>query len=238
MKSSLLLAAAALVSTCLASGAMAEQPAPAVSTIRVTGNASIPAKPDRAEIDLGVVTQSAEASAAAGENAEHVQAVLGALHKTLGERADIKTAGYGLSPNFRTQPSGEPTLSGYTAINTVRVTLDDLAKTGAVIDAATRAGANRIQDIRFTLRDPETVRVQALRQAATQARAEAEVLASALGVKILRVLSVEEAGTPFRPIHPMPLATARVAAAAASTPVEAGTLDVSASVTLTVEVGT
>jgi uncharacterized protein YggE len=230
--------AAAFVSAGLSCLAMAEQPAPPVSTIRVTGNASIASKPDRAEIDVGVVTQNQEASVAAGENAGHLQAVLGALHNALGERVDIKTVSYGLTPILRNQPAGEPTLSGYTATNIVRVTLDDLAKTGAAIDAATRSGANRIQDIRFTLRDPQTVRVQALRQAATQARAEAEVLASALGLKILRVLSVEEAGAPFRPIHPMAFATARVAASTAPTPVEAGTIDVSAAVTLTVEVGT
>jgi uncharacterized protein YggE len=228
--------AAGLISAGLSALAMAEQPVPPLSTIRVTGNASIAAKPDRAEIDLGVMTQNPEASAAAGQNAEHLQAVLAALRKAVGQGADIKTVSYVLAPNFRPQPPGEPTLSGYTATNIVRVTLDDLAKTGAVIDAATRSGANRIQDIRFTLRDPETVRIQALRQAATQARAEADVLASALSVKVLRVLSVEEAGSPIR-IRPVPLATARVAAAAAPTPVETGTLDITASVTLTVEVG-
>jgi uncharacterized protein YggE len=233
-----LLLGVALLGVCLPPTALAETTARSASTIRVTGNAMVAARPDRAEIDIGVMTQSQDASAAAANNAAHLQAVLTQLRKVLGERADIKTVSYTLTPNYRVEPGGaEPILTGYAANNIVRVTLDDLGKAGAVIDAATRSGANRVQDIRFTLREPETVRLQALREAATQAKAEADALASALGLKVLRVLSVEEAGGLVRPIRPMPFATARAEAAAVVTPVEAGSLEVSATVTLTMEVG-
>lgn len=214
---------------------MAEQPARPLSTLRVTGTSVVAAHPDRVEIDIGVVTQAPEASAAAADNARHLQATLAALRKVLGEHADLKTLGYGLSPDYAAQPGNPPTISGYTASNTVRVTIDDIAKTGPVIDAATRSGANHVQDIRFTLRDPQTPHLQALREAATQARADADALAEALGVRIVRVLSAEESGGSPRPIRPL-FATARAAIAAAPTPVEAGTLDVTATVTLTVEV--
>ena len=134
---------------------------------------------------------------------------------------------------------GEPTIEGYTALNVVQVTLDDLAKIGAVIDAATQAGANHVQGIQFTLRDQDAVRAQALREAATRARAEVDVLAAALGVKVLRVLSVEENSPRVVPVRVYMGGAARAmaASAAAATPVEAGTLDVTADVTLSVEVG-
>ncbi|HVH82779.1 MAG TPA: SIMPL domain-containing protein, partial [Steroidobacteraceae bacterium] len=144
-----------------------------------------------------------------------------------------------LSPNYQYHTSGgEPTITGYTALNVVEVTLDDLARIGDVIDAATRAGANRVQGIQFTVRDQDAVRAQALREAATRAHAEAEVLAGALNLRILRVLSVEESSPQIVPVRPR-LAVARAAASTAEvpTPVEAGTLDVSANVALTVEVG-
>src|SRR6185437_16820381 len=97
------------------------------------------------------------------------------------------TVSYTLNPNYQYHPNGgEPTLEGYTAANVVQLTLDELPKIGAVIDAATQAGANRIQGIQFTLRDQDAVRAQALREAATRARAEVDVLASALGLKVLR----------------------------------------------------
>lgn len=229
------LVAAAIVASCLGAIAHADPEHP-VSTLRVIGNAVIAARPDRAQIDLGVVTQSPEASVAAAENASHLQSTLAALHRVLGARADIRTISYDLVPSYRPEPAAEPTIIGYIASNIVRVTIDDLAKVGPVIDAATQSGANRVRDIRLTLRDPQAAQNQALRQAALQARTEADTLASALGVKIVRILSVEESGSPVRPIRP--LAFARVAVAAAPTPVEAGTVDVSATVTLTVEVGT
>ena len=116
------------------------------------------------------------------------------------------------------------------------MTLDDLAKIGPVIDAATQAGANRVQGIQFTLRDQDGVRAQALREAALRARAEADVLAAALGLRVLRVLTVEENSPHVLPIRFDGAARSMVASAAA-TPVESGTLDVNAQVTLSVEVG-
>lgn len=216
--------------------AAAEPALPQLSTLRVTGSAEVSAKPDHAEIDAGVITQSATAAAAASGNAAQVQAVLAALHRALGEHADIKTVSYGLAPLYRAPaPGEEPAISGYTATHIVRITLDDLDKTGPALDAATHAGANHVQDIRFTLRDEQPVRKEALRQAATRAKAEADTLANALGVRILRVLSVEEDGTQLRPVRP--LVAAPMARAQVATPIEAGTLDVSATVTLTVEIG-
>jgi uncharacterized protein len=154
-----------------------------------------------------------------------------------GKGAELRTVSYSLSPNYQYHAGGEPTLTGYTALNVVQVTLDELTRMGDVIDAATHTGANRVQGIQFTLRDPEAVRTEALREAALHARAEADTLAAALGLKILRVLTVDESSPRFVPLRAH-LSTARVAGGAeASTPVEAGTLDVTADVTLTVEVG-
>jgi uncharacterized protein len=209
----------------------------ALSSIRVTGEAQVSARPDRVQIDIGVSNDSQHSEQAAADNARQLEAVLAALRPAAGPGAQLKTVSYSLSPNYQYHPGGgQPTLTGYTATNVVRVTLDDLGRMGTVIDAATRAGANRVQGIQFTLRDPDAVRAQALREAAVRARAEADVLASALGLKILRVLSVEESSPRQPPIRPLMMA-ARGAAAEVATPVEAGTLDVTAEVTLSVEVG-
>jgi uncharacterized protein len=217
---------------------MAQQPP--VSSIRVTGDARVTAKPDRVQIDIGVTTRAALSQDAASQNAHDVDTVLAAVRKVGGPTASLRTISYALTPNYRYHPKeGEPTIEGYTALNVVQVTLDDLTKIGAVIDAATHAGANRIQGIQFTLRDQDTVRAQALREAATRARAEVDVLAAALGVKVLRILSVEESSPRVMPVRVYNGAASRAMAAdaAAPTPVEAGTLDITADVTLSVEVG-
>ena len=219
--------------------AFAQQAAPAPSSIRVTGESKVTARPDRVQIDLGVTTRAAHSQEAASENARQVDAVLAAVKQAAGPAAVLKTISYALSPNYLYHSSGgEPTITGYTASNVVQVQLDDLARIGSVIDSATQAGANHVQGVQFTLRDQDAVRATALREAALRARAEAEVLAGALGLKVLRVLSVEEQSPQVMPVRYMPAPRAGLASASAavSTPVEAGTLDISAEVTLTVEV--
>jgi uncharacterized protein YggE len=217
--------------------AFADQSAP-VSSIRVSGNAKVTTKPDRAQIDLGVQTRAATSQAAAADNARTLEAVLAAAKSAAGTGAVLKTVSYSLYPNYhsRVSSAGEPTIDSYTATNVVRVTLDDLSKVGGVIDAATRAGANDVQGIQFTLRDEDAVKSEALRQAARQARAKADVLADTLGLKVTRVLEVSENGVNFAPMYARPRAMAATASASVATPVETGTLDVTADVSLTVEV--
>jgi hypothetical protein len=227
-----LLAAAAIAP------ALAQQSPPTLSSIRVTGDAKVTARPDRVQIDVGVTTRATHSQEAAQQNARDVDAMLAAVRKSAGPTAVLKTISYSLNPNYQYHPNGaEPTLTGYTAANVVQVTLDDLAKIGSVIDSAAQSGANHVQGIQFTLRDQDAVRAEALREAALRARAEAEVLAGALGLKVVRVLSVEELSPRVMPVRPY-MGAPRVAAAMAevATPVEAGTLDVTADVTLTVEV--
>ncbi len=204
-------------------------------TIRVSGEATVTAKPDQAEINIGVLTQAATGQAAATQNAQKQDAVLSELRKLLGAAADIKTISYSLSPNYRyPKEGGQPTIAGYTASNIVRVKTNDLTQVGKVIDIATQSGANTVQSLRFTLKDEQGVRSQALREAAIKARAKADALASALGLKIVRVLHVDEGGVSM-PI-PMNVRAMSAEGNVAQTPVESGTIDVHATVTLTVEI--
>ena len=202
-------------------------------SIQTSGEAVITAKPDRAEIDIGVVTQADNSQNAASKNATQLGAVLAQLKQLLGTGADVKTISYSLSPNYRYPTGGgEPTITGYTATNVVRVTLDDLTQVGKVIDTATSSGANRIQSLQFTLKNRETVEAQALTEAARNARKKADTLAAALGVNILRILSVSESSPIVVPVRSVAYARAE----ATSTPIESGTIEVHATVSLSVEI--
>ncbi len=202
-------------------------------SIQTNGEAVVTATPDRAQIDIGVVTQAQTSQAAVAQNAQKLETTLARLRQLLGAGADIKTVSYTLSPNYRyPREGGEPTLTGYTATNIVRVTLDDLTQVGRAIDAATQAGANRIQSLRFTLRDERAVQARALREAALNARGKAEALASALGLRIVRVLTVVESSPTVYPVRDVAFARAE----AASTPIEPGTIEVRATVAFTVEI--
>ncbi len=228
MRCTLWLLAACLVPALL----LADAAGPAqVSSVRATGEAEVSAKPDTARLDLGVITVAPTAQAVSSENATQVQTVLDKLRMTLGPQAHIRTANYSLNPNYQTpRPGAQPSISGYTASNTVEVTTTDLANLGKLIDAASQAGANHIQGLQFLLENAAPVRAQALQQAVQTARANAQTMAAAMGMKLGRVLLLEQgAPSEIRPV-------ARMAAAAlAPTPVESGTVQVHASVTLTVE---
>lgn len=205
-------------------------------SIRVTGEAEVTASPDQAEIDIGVVSQAEKAEAAARANAERLDRVLRALRALLGAGAEIKTTGYSLSPNYRyPKGGGAPVVTGYTATNMLQVKTDKMALLGKIIDIAAPASANRIQRLRFGLKDEKAAVAEALGRAAANARAKAEAIAASLGLKIVQILQVEEAG-PVRLPRPM-LEASQMRAAAVPTPIEPGAITINASVTLTVGVG-
>lgn len=239
MRLLLALALAAASSSAMAQPSPANPPVPPPrpATIQVTGRAKVSQIPDRVYIDIGVTTQAPKSEAAAAQNARRLSAVIAALKRAAGPGAQLTTTEYSVAPNYNyPRDGGTPTIVGYTVSNVVRIRLDDLRKIGPVIDAATQAGSNNVRDISFALRDEQAPRSEALREAALEARQDAEVLAGALGVRIVRVLSVSEESPPVGPIFPQTRQfTARVAAAPA-TPVEAGTIDINATVSLTVEV--
>ncbi len=205
-----------------------------VATVRATAEAVVTAPPDRARINIGVVTQEASAEAAVSANARQVDAVMAQLRKLLEPGGEIRTINYNVQPNSRYREGGPPIISGYTASNTVEVTTGDLKGVSKLIDAATQSGANTIQSLEFLLKNDRLVRARALRDAALFARGNAEVMAAALGLKVTRVLEVREGeAQPPRPLMAR-MQTAELAATA--TPITPGQLEVRAVVTVTLAV--
>jgi uncharacterized protein YggE len=159
-----------------------------------------------------------------------VDAVLARLRSVLGSLGEIRTISYSISPLYR-YPSGQPPiLTGYTASNTVEVTTRDLSIIGRLIDAASQAGANQVHGLRFGLRNPEPLRAQALSAAAKQARAHAEAIASGLGARLGTVITAQEGSAVVIRSPEMTTADTRV-----TTPIETGTVDIQATVTVEAE---
>ncbi len=208
-----------------------------IPVIRVTGHATVTAAPDHATIQIGVVAQANTAERAARENAEKLDAALEAIRGALGPAAEIKTHGYSLHPDYRTpKAGGERKIVGYTATNVVQVDTSALDQVGEVVDVATAAGANELRSLRFVLKDGRDARAQAVSEAAGNARAKAEAIASTLGLRVVRVLSVDEGGPSLLPEPRRAQRFLAAESAAAPTPIEPGKLEVHATITLTVEV--
>jgi len=212
---------------------------PRPPSVTANGEAVITVEPDQAEIDIGVVTQAKTAPDATRENADKLSRVMTEVKKLLGKGNEVKTASYSLNPNYRYPQGGKPEIVGYTATNILRIKTGTLANVGKLIDASMQSGANTIHRLVFNLKDEHAAQLQALRLASTKAKAKAEEMAAALGLKIVRVLSLTEGDRGIRPIiMPQARGAQMEAMAAAPTPVEAGTIEVRSSVTLTGELGT
>jgi uncharacterized protein YggE len=223
-------------------GTVSAQEEPAVPLIRVTGEATLSVEPDEVWIDVGVVTEAEQAEAATRRNAEKLDAALAALRRVLetdpppGASTRIQTRGYSLRPIYRRpEKTGEREIAGFEATNVLRVRTTRLDRVGAVIDTAVREGGNRIEQLRFGLRDDREVRADALREAAVQARAKAETIAAALDLRIQRIRLVEEQQHGITPVRLR--AETMAMAESAPTPIEAGTIEVRASVLLAAEIG-
>ena len=204
-------------------------------SITVSGDAVISTAPDQAEIDIGVTTQARTAPEASKENAERLARVLAEVKKQLGKGDEVKTSGYSLTPNYRYPQGGKPEIVGYTATNMVRIKTGNLSLVGKLIDTSMQAGANNVNRLVFTLKDELSAQMDALKTASTKAKAKAEATAAALGLKIVRILSVHENERVVQPVFRQAM-TARAEAASAPTPIEPGTVEIRSTVSMTVEV--
>ncbi|HEX6047499.1 MAG TPA: SIMPL domain-containing protein [Pyrinomonadaceae bacterium] len=204
--------------------------------ITVGGDAIVQAQPDTAILTISVVTQARRAIDAQQENATRSDAVVRTLKAAAGAGAEVKTSGYSVQPQRVYRENQPPTITGYEARNTVTVTMTDLKQLANVIDASSQAGANDIAGIAFTLRHDQPARDQAMREATREAMSKAQVIAEALGKRVVRVVEVQEEGFQ-RPPQPVYQAEAfMVKRDSAATPIEVGSLDVSSRVLLIAEV--
>jgi uncharacterized protein YggE len=212
--------------------AAAQQPAGTHHTVTASGEATIPAKPDRAQISLGVETNASTAQAAATKNAAKATKLFDAIRQVIGKSGSIATSQYALAPVYSYKEGKAPELTGYKANNTVVVKTSDLELVPKILDTATQTGANHVAGISFTLHNDDAVRAQALAQAAQQARANAEAIAKGLHLHVVRILRAESGGGGVHPVREF-VANKMMAA---PTPVEPATVEVSATVTVTLEV--
>ncbi len=199
--------------------------------ITVHGNASLTVVPDRAQLWFGVESRDAAASAALAANAREMRKLIDALRAA--GATDIQTQNVSLSPRYvegSTGVEGRVGVNGYTAHNSVTATVKELARAGALIDAAVAAGADHVSGPVLSSADTSALYRKALEAAVADARANAEALADAAELTLGRITAVVEGGeTP----SPLAMTTARAADEAASTPIEPGEQQVTATVTVT-----
>lgn len=203
-------------------------------TVVVTGEATIARAPDVARVVLVVEARDRDPKAAQGSAAGTMSAVRAALRQAgLGEDA-LRTVSYGLQPEYD-YVQNRRELRDYVARNRIEARVDEIARVGAVVDAAVGAGATSVDGLSFDLKDRRTVEREALKAATADAWARAQAAASGVGRTVDRVLRIEEPGAAPAPRPQLTVEGVRreALAVAAPTPVSPGSVEITARVTLT-----
>lgn len=190
--------------------------------------------PDLAIVSAGVQTMQPTATAAIEENAARMERVRSALRRAGIADKDIQTASINLNPEYRYSENRAPELVGYRASNTLNVRFRDLKRTGAILDALVREGANQINGPNLTLDKPDEAYDEARVKAIAAGRARAELYARTLGMRVVRILSISESGGYAAP-PPMPVAMMEARSADAKTSIEPGSQDVQVNVAMSFE---
>jgi uncharacterized protein YggE len=204
--------------------------APALG-ITVVGTGSAKAVPDVAEWSFGVRSEAESAEAAMRENGVATSRVIAALKAAGIARRDLRTEQISLYP--QTDEYGH-SVNGYSASNTVHATIRNVDRAGTVIDAAVRAGANEIYGPNLLVSESDEQYAQAVDSAYDDARRRAEAVAAKAGVVLGRPIAIVEGGGGGDVVYGEAYRTA----ADLAVPIEPGTQQIQATLTVTFEIST
>lgn len=213
-------------------------PDPSIVPITATGTGSVSSPPDTAVINLGATVTDANSAKAQDNLNMIIDATIKAVRATNIPGLTVQTQWVSVQPQFdfnRPTSTGQPSIIGYIASNTISITLSDPKQTGRVIDAAIAAGGNQLQGVTFQLINDAAAKGQALTQATLDARTKADAIAAALGLRITRVIEASTGAVqrPWpSPNLPRAMMTDASAFRSTPTPIESGTLETTAEATV------
>jgi uncharacterized protein len=203
-------------------------------SITVHGSGSAAARPGTAVVRAGVETRAGSPEVALVGNNADMKAIFEILKKHGIAERDIATTMFDVQPVYgRPDPQGgTPAIQGYQVSNQVSARVRDIERLGPLLNALVAGGANRLRGVSFEIADPETLQDGARRAALQDARKRAELYAQTAGVRLGRVLTINEIEAPVMPMpHPM-----RMTAAAEAVPIAPGEHTVNAGITVTYEI--
>jgi len=228
----ILLATSALAMPALAHAHSDASEMPGV--IHVTASASADAVPDRASVSAGVQTEGKTAQEAMAKNSQLMRNVYATLEANGIPPKDISTSYLNLNPryNYENRENGQPLLVGYQASNQITVSTRELDRTGPMIDALLQAGINNINNVQFTVSEPDAAQAQARAAAIAKAQMKARTMAQAANVRLGKLLSLSEGSAPGPIYNQVMNMGARMEAMDAAPPLAPGQREISATVTM------
>lgn len=162
-------------------------------TITVVGEGTVNVEPDTAQINIGVEIVETDIKMANTKATETIDAIVAALQAQGVNNQNLQTSNLNIWIERPYSPEGAPNDQVlYHVTNQVNVTIRDLNKVGAILDAVIQAGANNMYGVTFKVADPSALKSDTRSQAIDDARAKAEELAQLAGVELGDVISVSE----------------------------------------------
>lgn len=216
------------------------QPAPQphmtpMESVTVSGTGKVSVTPDRFVFNVGVQTVAPTVDDAVAQNNKRVASVIAALKKAGAQDKDIQTSQFTIYPQQDYQQGQLPRILGYQVANSITVRSEKVGDAGRYLGIAVGAGVNTSSGISFEVSDPAKGRDQGLRAAFDDARAKAALLAQAAGRTLGRALLISEGTQATPPPYPMARTMAMEARVESDVPVEAGTQQLTYTVTVAFE---
>jgi uncharacterized protein len=161
-------------------------------TLSAVGEAE--ARPDRANFSAGVTSYGPTAQDASAANAARMTKVIAAIEARGVAKEDIQTQSVSVSQSYYGKAKR------YVASNSVKILVRKVDDVGAVIGVATAAGANEVSGPQLTISDPNAVNKNAIAAAFKAARTRADAYAAAAGMKVSRVIRIQDGQTQVQPV--------------------------------------
>jgi hypothetical protein len=170
-----------------------EGEAPTDRSVRVMGESTVTVAPDQATVRFGIVSRAETAEAARSQNAEAAKSAMNAVRELGVAEEKMRMETLRLQPwreyNPETKTREE---KGYEATRQVVVELSDLEQLPRLVTRVVQRGANRLEGINYGLSDRSSIRDEALRTAASNARDKARLLVGALDASLGPVQQITE----------------------------------------------
>ena len=224
-----------LLSATLAIAALTAPAGAQTRTITVTGQGEISVAPDMATVIIGVQAEAEVAADALDQASASTAAILATLDVEGVLPEDIRSGAIRLNPRYSQSVLSSGTqITGYQAINSVEVRVNDLDRLGGLLAAVVGDGANRLDGVRFGLQDPSTATDEARRRAVAEGARLAALYAEAAGVRVGELVTLSEMGSGGYRMQDMSPAEMEMSISAPEydVPVAAGKIELRASITL------
>lgn len=203
------------------------------STFDVSGEGRATIKPDQAKVSAGVQATGTSSAQVKDQINTTINKVTSAITGVGIDQTDIQTANFNINPTYD-YTGGSQKISGFSASTTLTVNVKDISKLNAVIDAATAAGANNVNNLGFDNKDDSGATDQARKLAVENAKTKAQNIANIAGFKLGNIVNYSEGGSDARPYPSL----MKVGGGIASEPtqIQPGTNEVVVNVILSYEV--